>query len=291
MENFKVCRKCGLEKPTSEFYKYKTGKDGLRAQCKDCIKEYASSHPEQRRKNSRNFYHNNKERLLEMAKIYRSNHKESEKDRHHKWYVENKERINEDKSRRYRLKHNCQYTRGKYQGLERRTRGTIYEQSWRVTRQAMSNAQGNELNELKKEMSRISGRLYSHSPRGRVVKATASQRRRAKMKNALVCMDSSAWLDCINYFKDKEGYIRCAYCNKILENATQDHFIAMSKGGEYTKNNIVPACKSCNSSKNDLDFFEWYPIQKFYSKQREYKILKYLNYDPKTKYQQLALSI
>jgi 5-methylcytosine-specific restriction endonuclease McrA len=83
---------------------------------------------------------------------------------------------------------------------------------------------------------------------------------------------------------------KCAYCGKEKPLA-QDHFVPLSKGGEYTNNNIICSCKSCNSSKSDKDFFEWYPEQLFYSKEREAKILKYLNYDKKTQTQQLALII
>jgi hypothetical protein len=36
----KKCTKCGQEKAISEFNKFPHGKDGLRAQCKDCDKEY-----------------------------------------------------------------------------------------------------------------------------------------------------------------------------------------------------------------------------------------------------------
>ena len=65
----------------------------------------------------------------------------------------------------------------------------------------------------------------------------------------------------------------CAYCGKTLP-LQQEHFLALSKGGEYTTNNIVCACSRCNSSKNNRDFFTWYPKQKYYSKGREIKILK-----------------
>jgi hypothetical protein len=34
----KVCIKCGVEKPTSNFYKHATSRDGLRSDCKDCHK-------------------------------------------------------------------------------------------------------------------------------------------------------------------------------------------------------------------------------------------------------------
>lgn len=69
----------------------------------------------------------------------------------------------------------------------------------------------------------------------------------------------------------------CAYCGKELPLA-QEHFIALSKGGEYSANNIIPSCKSCNSRKRDKDFFEWYPTYKHYSKKREHIILKFLGY-------------
>lgn len=83
------------------------------------------------------------------------------------------------------------------------------------------------------------------------------------------------------YFNDK-----CAYCGQTLV-LTQEHFLALSKGGEFTHNNIIPSCQSCNSSKGNRDFFTWYPKYKYYSKQREKSILKYLNYKDET--QQLKL--
>lgn len=70
---------------------------------------------------------------------------------------------------------------------------------------------------------------------------------------------------------------KCCYCGeeKPLE---QEHFMPLKNGGEYTKDNIIPSCKSCNSSKRAEDFFKWYPRNKNYSKKRENKIIQYLNY-------------
>lgn len=81
------------------------------------------------------------------------------------------------------------------------------------------------------------------------------------------------WREVIREFENQ-----CAYCGKT-EELQQEHFIALSMGGEYTKNNIIPACKSCNCSKHNKDFFYWYPLQSFYLKSREQKILKYLKYE------------
>lgn len=76
----------------------------------------------------------------------------------------------------------------------------------------------------------------------------------------------------------KKFNYKCAYCGKkvVLQ---KDHFIPVSKDGGYTVENIVPSCGSCNSSKNNQDFFEWYPTYKFYNKNREVRILKYLGYE------------
>jgi 5-methylcytosine-specific restriction endonuclease McrA len=110
-----------------------------------------------------------------------------------------------------------------------------------------------------------------------------SHNRRAKKNNLAFNFSEEEWGKCKSYFDNK-----CAYCGSE-EKLTQEHFIPLSQNGEYTKNNIIPVCGNCNSSKHDKDFFEWYPKQAFYTKKRERKILEYLNYDSKTKYQQLAL--
>ena len=115
--------------------------------------------------------------------------------------------------------------------------------------------------------------------------STSRQKRRSLKIKLETSFTNNQWEKCKKYFNNK-----CAYCGKEKE-LTQDHFVPLSKHGEYTKNNIVPACKSCNSRKHNKNFFEWYPRQEFYTKQRELKILQYLNYDPKTKIQQLAFTI
>jgi 5-methylcytosine-specific restriction endonuclease McrA len=44
----------------------------------------------------------------------------------------------------------------------------------------------------------------------------------------------------------------CAYCGKSAKgHLTQDHITPLSQGGNHTLSNIVPACRSCNSKKNN----------------------------------------
>lgn len=70
----------------------------------------------------------------------------------------------------------------------------------------------------------------------------------------------------------------CAYCGKSLfENKLEkDHIIALSKGGLTTRFNIIPACRSCNASKNNSDYYTWYSSQKFFDRHRLAKIDTYV---------------
>lgn len=50
----------------------------------------------------------------------------------------------------------------------------------------------------------------------------------------------------------------CVYCGEDDARAmTLDHVIPKSKGGKDTWENLVTACKPCNSEKNDLTIEEW----------------------------------
>jgi 5-methylcytosine-specific restriction endonuclease McrA len=48
----------------------------------------------------------------------------------------------------------------------------------------------------------------------------------------------------------------CAYCNQKRP-LTADHVVPLIAGGSNNIDNIVPACKSCNSSKQDTPLLMW----------------------------------
>lgn len=57
-------------------------------------------------------------------------------------------------------------------------------------------------------------------------------------------------------FLDQNGLVRCLYCDRELnsQNATADHIIPISKGGNNTKVNLVVVCEDCNSQRGNLEF-------------------------------------
>lgn len=109
-----------------------------------------------------------------------------------------------------------------------------------------------------------------------------TQKRRSLKSKLPASFTKTQWNECKKYFD-----YQCAYCGNSDKKLHQDHFIPLVKGGEYTKQNIIPSCASCNSSKRDKDFKEWYRDREYYDEARERKILNYLGY--KNKQQQLAL--
>lgn len=52
----------------------------------------------------------------------------------------------------------------------------------------------------------------------------------------------------------------CNYCDEPA--VALDHFHPISKGGRHDEDNLVPACKSCNSSKHDSDPIDWIAVRK-----------------------------
>jgi 5-methylcytosine-specific restriction endonuclease McrA len=55
----------------------------------------------------------------------------------------------------------------------------------------------------------------------------------------------------------KAAWGRCAYCGAVDEPLQRDCVLAISRGGRYTLDNIVPACRSCNTSKCNDEVTGW----------------------------------
>jgi 5-methylcytosine-specific restriction endonuclease McrA len=49
----------------------------------------------------------------------------------------------------------------------------------------------------------------------------------------------------------------CAYCGATERPLQRDCVLAISRGGRYTLDNIVPACRSCNASKCNDEVGGW----------------------------------
>ena len=54
-----------------------------------------------------------------------------------------------------------------------------------------------------------------------------------------------------------EAWGGCAYCGVTDKPLQRDCVLALSRGGRYTLDNIVPACRSCNTSKCNDEVTGW----------------------------------
>ncbi len=49
----------------------------------------------------------------------------------------------------------------------------------------------------------------------------------------------------------------CAYCGAVGVDLQKDCMLPISRGGRYTLTNVVPACRSCNASKCNVEVTTW----------------------------------
>ncbi len=55
----------------------------------------------------------------------------------------------------------------------------------------------------------------------------------------------------------REAWGGCAYCGAEGVALQKDCVLALSRGGRYTLDNVVPACRSCNASKCNDEVTGW----------------------------------
>lgn len=55
----------------------------------------------------------------------------------------------------------------------------------------------------------------------------------------------------------RDAWGGCAYCGAPDPSPQRDCVLALSRGGRYTLDNIVPACRSCNASKCNDEVTAW----------------------------------
>lgn len=235
----KLCPKGHDYEQTGQSLRY-AKKDGKCITCcQERSKAYRKNNPEKTLLLNKDYYARNRERLVEYRRDYIKNNPESVRQTCKRWREKNQVYLQ-------RSKHDY-YLKNKERILDK---DRIYR---------LSNKDKIKLRSLK---------YYQNNPE----KIRANRvRRDARLRQAygLGCT-AKELKDRLSVF---DGC--CSYC-EAKKPMTVDHFLPISKGGTNALGNIVPACSSCNSSKNASDPFEWYSKQDFYSKKRWQKILKIL---------------
>jgi 5-methylcytosine-specific restriction endonuclease McrA len=82
-------------------------------------------------------------------------------------------------------------------------------------------------------------------------RARAARKRQRRMSAVEHDLSDEQWAEL------KEAWGGCAYCGATDRPLQRDCVMALSRGGRYTLDNIVPACGSCNASKCNDEVTGW----------------------------------
>lgn len=251
----KACSQCKEEKPrTPEYFnRHKNAKDGLKPTCKECIKIYREKTIDAQRIRQARYVEKNQELVKERQKQYTAANKEKKKEYDKRYNEENKERI---------AKRRKEYYDKNFEKIQEYNKERNKDPEFKKARRAYR--------ESRKQRDKFLYAQWRKENSERV--STIKQRRYNKQKNVECTLTHNQWLEILECFNNS-----CCYCGEN-STMTRDHFVPVSEGGGFTLENILPACRSCNSSKGNRDFFDWYPHYVCYSDEREFAILEHLGF-------------
>jgi 5-methylcytosine-specific restriction endonuclease McrA len=229
----KICSKCNRELPVGAFYKKKSGKFGLSNICKQCDKERLIAY-----------------RLTDQYKEWVENWLKKQQE----LLLVSTTKVCSRCSRELPLAEFHGKNRGKL-GVEVFCKQCKNKAGHDYRHSEEGKAAIKELN--KTDLYKATKKKYSQSPKGKLTKrknnrtengkakfARARHKRRAAMA-ILSTLTAEEWKNIKDQYKHK-----CVYCGKTKP-LTMEHLIPLSRGGHHVKENIVPACLSCNSTRGN----------------------------------------
>ncbi|MBX7456419.1 HNH endonuclease [Mycolicibacterium sp. 3033] len=82
-------------------------------------------------------------------------------------------------------------------------------------------------------------------------RARAARRRKRRVAAVVNDLTAAEWTAI------KAAWNGCAYCGTTTGTMQRDCVMAISRGGRYTVDNVVPACGPCNASKCNDEVTGW----------------------------------
>jgi 5-methylcytosine-specific restriction endonuclease McrA len=233
----KQCTKCKETFPATKdyFYSHVKAKDGLNNECRPCAlerrHEYVAKNREQVNARGRARYKENPEPIKAKRREYVAEHHEEVKAQKRAHHAANAEQIN--------AKRHADYVANPE---PKKAYGRIYYATNAERLRAEKRAR--RANNPEKVTAQQHAYYRAHPEQT----SAANARRRARLAQAAINdLTHAQWVAI------QEAYDhRCVYCGKRRKGKlTQDHIIPISKGGNHTYSNVVPACRSCNCRKHD----------------------------------------
>jgi len=218
----KKCPKCNDVKNSNEFYE---NKGRFSSYCKNCLKQTSKENIEKRKQ----YRIDNIDKIKTQKKKWRDENKHHIKLKKKLWAEENKDKIKQNYNKW--KNENKEYLKAYHKQWAEENRNHLkeYQKNWR---------------EENKDYIKKYNKQNPH------IITNARIKRQNKINDRIT---KDEWFE-IMFLYD----FKCFYCDLILNNNyTLDHIIPISKGGKHCFDNLIPACRSCNSSKTNKIFPIW----------------------------------
>lgn len=226
----KYCSICSrlLIAHTFNFHKKREGKYGFKSICKECVKkeskQYYKENKEKERERGKEYYQNNKNNVLKRCKEYRNKNKEKIK----KYRNGNKEEKKE-------------YDKQYYE--DNKIKRKEQQKQWKE----------NNPNKI----------------------FNKNNKRRLREQNQGDGITKEQWYEMMQYFDWECAY---SGIRLHKENRTIDHIFSLKQGGEHEIWNLVPMYINYNSSKGIENMEDWYMRQEFFDIDKLLKIYSWIEY-------------
>ena len=83
------------------------------------------------------------------------------------------------------------------------------------------------------------------------MKQRYARRRKRRLSGKVQDLTAAQWAAICDAWRG------CAYCGAVCVPLQKDCVLPISRGGRYTVDNVVPACRSCNASKCNSEVTGW----------------------------------
>jgi len=240
----KICTKCNIEKPKTDFHKDKQKSDGLYSSCSDCAKAWQKSWRE-----------SNPERVALLKKKWKMENREKQRRMERAYALANAEKISAYQAE-YRKQNadsisawqSLYYEKNRDEILEYH-RVYAIENKEKIAIAALKYRQENKEEIAKAKLAYARANPEKLAAKGR-------ERRAFKMKSG----GSHTASDIHNIFESQRGL--CATCEtKLFKSGKKkfhaDHIVPLVRGGSNDKYNMQCLCPTCNLKKNAMHPIEW----------------------------------
>lgn len=267
---YKQCRICSDVFPATSdyFYTRSSSKDGLRNECKTCLRErdkarYAAN-PEKYRAKQHDYWENHREEYREYYRQWRARNPDKLREKNRRYYAKSRDKQLEANRRWYYANRERRLEQTKAYAKARPRQTAQYQRKYRESQRG-KNTRRQWYIANKRRVAEYGQQWYrnnydKHLERTRRWRENNREKSRAlwhRYRARKLAADGQYTPDNVaQQYVSQNG--RCWWCGKLVGNTYHvDHRIPLSRGGSNAPENLVISCPACNCSKGAKLPHEW----------------------------------